>query len=297
MKNAILHFGRAIEIEPDYAPAHAGMALAYISASTFVQLWPSREGVPKGKEIAQKAIELDAALAEGYIARGLARLDYDWDWDGAENDYKKALELSPNSALALDSYATLLPLRGRFDEAVVVQERALELDPLSPGLHADLGWIYFVSRQPNRAIPHFRKALDLNRNFHSARLLLAFSCQLSGKSTEAAAEFQRLAQLAPDLPIAQGALGYFYAVTGRHEDARKVLAGLDPLARKRYVTHWARVIIYIGLGQKSLALDWLEKACEEHDGWIWSLSRDPWYDPLRKEPRFQALLKKVGPNK
>jgi Tfp pilus assembly protein PilF len=156
---------------------------------------------------------------------------------------------------------------------------------------------YFEAGELNRAIPHLRKALELDRNFHHSRVLLAFCYHLSGKTSEASVEFQTLGQLAPDLPIALGALGYFYGVTGRPEDARKMLGELDQMVRKRYVPSWARAIVYIGLGQKSPALDWLEKGCEEHDGWMWTLSRDPWYDPLRKEPRFQALLKKVGPNK
>jgi len=297
MKGAILHFSRAIELEPDYAPAHAGMALAYISASTFVQLWPPREGVPRGKEFAQKAIELDPALAEGYIARGLARQYYDWDWDGAESDFKKALKLTPNLPLALDNNASFVWMRGRFDEAEMLLRRALERDPLSAALYNDLAYTYSLSSRDDQAITQFRKALELDRNFHLSRLHLAFSYRFVGKAAEAAAEFQMLAQLAPDLPYVQGALGYFYAVTGRSAEAQRVLADLDRLARERYVTHWARAIVYIGLGQNGLALDWLEKACEERDGWIWALSVEPWYAPLRKEPRFQALLKKIGPNK
>ena len=114
----IRHFGRAIEIEPDYAPAHAGMALAYITGVSWCQLWSPRDGVAKGKEIAQKAIELDPTLADGYVAMGLARMNFDWDWAGAEKDLKKALELNPNSPVALDTYANFLMMRGRFDEAV-----------------------------------------------------------------------------------------------------------------------------------------------------------------------------------
>jgi serine/threonine-protein kinase len=250
--------------------------------------------VPKGKEIAQKAIRLDPTLADGYIAMGMARMNFDWDWAGAEKDLKKALELNPNSALALDTYTNFLAIQGRFDEAVMLQKRALELDPLSAGLWHDLGWIYFESGQFNRAIPHLRKALELDRNLHMSRHELGLSYLWTGKTAEALAEHQILAQLAPNLPWVQGALGYFYALTGRHADAKNVLTGLDQLARKRYVPCWARAIVYLGLGQKSAALDWLEKAVEEHDGWIWDLNVCPWYDSLRNEPRFQVLLKKVG---
>ena len=294
IKNAILQFRRAIDIGPNYAPAQAGLAMAYIAASTWIQLWPPREGVPKGKEIAQKLIQSDPSLADGYTAFGQALINFDWDWPGAEKALRKALELNPNSSLALDTYGTFLTAWGRFDEAVAVENRALELDPLSPALYNDLGIIYWDSRQFDRAIPHFRKALELDRSFHFSRHLLGLAYLWTGMPVEALAEFQALAQLAPDLPWVQGALGYFYALTGRPEEARKALADLDQLASKRYVTHWARAIIYLGLGQKSVALDWLEKAVEEHDGWMWDINVCPWYDPLRNEPRFQALLKKVG---
>ena len=292
--NALRHFRRAIEIEPNYAPAHAGMALVIITGSGWLQIWPPREGVPKGKEIAQKAIELDPTLADGYIALGQALMNFDWDWAGAEKALKKALELNPNSPLALDSYTNFLAMQGRFDEAVVVQKRALELDPLSAGLWHDLGWIYFESGQFDQAIPHLRKALELDRDLHVSRHELGLSYLWTGKTAEALAEHQILAQLAPNLPWVQGALGYFFALTGRPAEARKALADLDQLASKRYVPCWARAIVYLGLGQKSLALDWLEKACEEHDGWMWDLNVCPWYGSLRNEPRFKVLLKRVG---
>ena len=297
MTSALRHFGRAIEIEPDYAPAYAGMGLVHITGSGWAHIWPPREGVPKGREFAKKAISLDPALAECYVALGWACMNFDWDWAGAEKELKKALELNPNSSSALDAYSGLLAVRGHFEEAIAVQKRALELDPLSPALWHDMCFPYFEAGELDRAIPPLRKALELDRNFHQSRVLLAFCYHLSGKAAEAAVEFQTLGQLAPDLPLALGSVGYFCAVTGRPEDARKLVSELDQMARKRYVPSWARAIVYIGLGQKSPALDWLEKGCEEHDGWMWTLSRDPWYDPLRKEPRFQALLKKVGPNK
>ena len=155
MTNAVRHFGRAIAIEPDYAPAHAGMALAYVSGSTFVQSWSPPEGVAKGKEVAQKAVQLDPTVADGYVAMGFARMIFDWDWTAAEKDFKKALELNPNSTVALDAYTNYLVIQGHFDEAVAVQKRALELDPLSPALWHDLSFIYSQAGELDRAIPPF----------------------------------------------------------------------------------------------------------------------------------------------
>jgi Tfp pilus assembly protein PilF len=183
------------------------------------------------------------------------------------------------------------------DEAAKVLCSAMERDPLSAAPYHDLAYTYSISSREDEAMPQFCKALELDPDFHLSRLHLAFSLRFAGRADEAAIEFQTLAQSAPDLPYAQGALGYFYAVTGRPAEARRALEDLDQMARKRYVTHWARAIIYMGLGQKSVALDWLEKACEECDGWIWALSIEPWYAPLRNEPHFQALLGRVGPKK
>ena len=294
IKDAILHFRRALDIEPNYAPAQAGLAMSYIAASTWVQLWPSREGVLKGKEIALRTIESNPMLADGYIALAQALFNFDWDWEGAERALRRALELNPSSSIALDTYGNWLTAQGRFDEAISVQNQALELDPLSPALYNDLGIIYWEFRQFDRAIPHFRKALELDRNFYYSRNLLGLAYLWTGKRAEAKAEFQALAQAAPDLPWVQGALGYFYSLTGRPEEAGKALANLDRLADTRYVTHCARAMIYVGLDQKSLALDWLEKAVDDHDGWMWDINVTPWWDPLRNEPRFQALVKKMG---
>ena len=302
LNNALSHFRRAIEIVPDYAPAHAGMALVYINGGGWMDVWRPRDTVPLGLEFAQKAIQLDPTLADGYAARGWARMNFDWDWANAAKDCKKAVELNPNSVLALDTYANFLMVSGSpsgsLAEALAVEKRAIELDPLSAGLHHNFGWAEgWVSGKFDRAIPHLRKALELDPKFYNSRLLLAFSLHLSGKSAEAAVEFDALARLAPDVPIAQGAVGYFHAVSGRPEEAKKVLAGLDQMAGARYVAPWARAIVYIGLGQSSLALDWLEKGVEEHDGWMWTLPCDPFYATLSGEPRFQTLVKRVRPNK
>ena len=221
--NALRYFQKAIEIEPEYAPAHAGTALAYVFASTWnnIGLWSPREGLPKGRGAAQKAIELDPMLADGYVAMGYARMNFDWDWPGAEKHFKRALELSPQSPLALDAYANfLLFVRGRLDEAVAVLNRALALDPFSPALHSDLGVFYFNFGQFDRAIPFFRKTLELDSNFFWARLSLGWSHLFIGDTSEALAEFQNMAKLAPLSPYAQQALGYVYGVTGHRDEAR-----------------------------------------------------------------------------
>ena len=295
--NALRHFRRALEIEPDYAPAHAGVALAYVDASTWnnIGLWSPREGVPKGEEAAQRAIELDPMLADGYVAMGFARMNFDWNWAGAEKDFKRALELSPHSPLALDAYASFLLLaRGRPDEAIAMLNRALAYDPLSPALHSDLGISYNMSGQFDLAIPCFRKTLELDSSFFWARLNLGWAHLFTGNTNEALIVFQNMVQVAPDSPYAQQALGYAYGVTGHRDEALDVLADLDQLAKTRYVPPSAKAYVYLGLGQKEVALDYLDKAYAERDTEIIFLRGDHWLSPLRNEPRFQALLKKLG---
>ena len=168
-----------------------------------------------------------------------------------------------------------------------------QLDPLSAGLHHDLGCTYWQARQFERSIPYFRRALKLDQNFHFSRQCLGYAYLFSGRTNEASAEFEILAQSAPELPCMLGAVGHFYGLTGRPAEARQVLAKLDQLESKRYVTQWARAFVHLGLSETNAALECLEKACEEHDGWMWSLNVDSWYDPLRNEPRFQKLVHKV----
>lgn len=293
MRNAVQYFKRAIEIEPDYAPAHAGLAIAYMASSTWILLWPSQEGIVRGRKEAQEAIRIDPTLSDGYVAIAQALMNYDWDWVGAEEGYKKALELNPNSTLALDSYANLLAVRGRVDQAAVMLNRALELDPFSAALHNDMGLIYWENRQFERSIPHFQRALEIDRNFDFSHHLLGWAYLYTGKRAKAEAEFQTLAQLAPNLAWVQGARGLFWGSIGHPEEARKALARLDVLAGLRYVSPSARAYAYWGAGEKGLSLDWFENAYQEHDGWIWDLYINPYNDSIRDEPRFKALSKKV----
>jgi len=294
MTSALGYFQKAIEIEPDYAPAHAGVALTYIYASAYFPILPPRDLMPKGIEAAQRAIQLDPMFADSYIARGYARMLYDWDWGGAGKDFKRALELNPHSSLALDAYANFLLFQRQFDEAVAVWTNASVSDPLSPMLHYELGWAFEMSGQFERAIPNFNRALELDQNFLSARLFLGYAYLFAGKTNEALEEFQIAKQWAPDDPWALGMLGWAYGITGQRAEAMQVQAELAQLSRKRYVLCYLQAYVCMGLGQKSGALDWLEKACEERDSNMTTLNVDRVFDPIRNEPRVQAILKKVG---
>jgi tetratricopeptide (TPR) repeat protein len=294
MSNALGYFQKAIAIEPNYAPAHAGLAMAYISSSGWMGPWSPTNGVPLGKAAAQKAIELDPTLADAYVARGYARLNFDWDCKNAEQDFQQALKLSPRSPLALDAYANALVARAEFDQAVAALTNALELDLLSPALHYELGWTYFMARRFDRAIPCFHKALALDQSFVLGRVMLGYSYILTDRTNEALAEFQTALQLAPNWQLVQASLGYVYGKMGRRPEALQVLADLTRLEPNRYVRPWSCVLVYFGLGQTDAALNWVEKAYHERDGELSMWTVDPNCAPLRTEPRFQALLKKMG---
>ncbi len=295
--NALRHFQKAVEIEPGYAPAQAGLALAYIFASTWnsIGVWTPGEGVPRGKAAAQRAIELDPELADGYVARGYARMNYDWDWAGAEEDFATALKLSPRSSLALDAQANLLGIvLGRLDEAVAVLSQALTMDPLSPALYCDMGVFYHYAGQHDQARPYFRRSLELDSTFFWARLNDGWCDFFTGKVPEAIATFKAMAQMAPDSPFAHQALGYTYGLTGFPAEARKVLENLDGLAATRYVPPSTQASVYLSIGQREAALDWLEKAYAVRDTEMIFLKGDPLFAPLHDEPRFQRLLDKMS---
>jgi Tfp pilus assembly protein PilF len=299
MSNALRSFQRAIEIEPDYAPGHAGLALAYVFSSTWVGPVPASEGAPKVKAAAQRAIQLDSTLADAHVALGYARMAFDWDWAGAKKEFERALELSPRSSLALDGYANVLVPRGRFEEALVVMNQALESDPLSPALHADLGWTYWVAGQFDQAIPHYRTVLELDPNFHVAREQLGWCYLFTGKTAEALAQFQTVAQAEPDRPWTRASLAYAYGVTGQRDRAMEVLKDLEQLsqkeaAQKRPVWLVPQAIAHLGLGQTNKALQLIEQACQERESWIIVNVAEPPLAPLRNEPRFQAVRKKLG---
>ncbi len=290
--NALNQFRRAIEIDPDYAPAHAGMALSYMLGAG--SLWPPREAMPRCREAAQRALLLDPLLPEAHDALGWVRLQFDWDWAAAEKDFRRAVELSPRSPLALDALNNFLVARGRFPEAVTVLHQALAVDPLSPALHSDLGWTHWLAGDPAKSIPHLRRALELDRDFLQARTWLGWVFLFTGKTNEALAEFQIVAKLDPDSPWPPARLGYAYGLAGRRAEALTMLAEVEQRAKRGYVVPSVPVLVHVGLGQKAEALDALEKAYEERESWMAWLKVDPLLAPLRGEPRFQALVKKVG---
>ncbi len=289
----IRYFEQAIEKDPLYALAYAGLADSY-NMLGFYSMLPPKEAFPKARAAALKAMEIDENLAEAYPALAYARHYHDWNWAGAERDYQRALELNPNYASAHQFYGTFLLSTGRSEEGFARMRKARELDPLSLIINSAVGWLHYYARQYDVAIEQLKKALEMDPNFFLAHLWLGFALQEKGLFTEAETAYEKAKALSGGTPITIASLGHLYAVSGRREKAETVLKELFELSRKRYVSSYYIAVIYAVLGDKDRAFDWLERGFKERAQALVFLKVDPHVDPLRSDPRFTALLRKVG---
>jgi len=289
-EKAIEYFDRAIAIEPNYAAAYAGLAHAYAELP-FTDV-PPQDAVLKARSAAKRALELDETIGEAHRSLSTINLNYDWDWQAAERECRRAIELNPGDALNHQYYGWYLGLMGRFDESLVVLRRAEILDPLSPNISFAIGITYYWSGQYDRAIEECRKATEFNQNVGGLiRLCLGEAYLKQRKFPEAIAEIQKAGQFG----VMQSAtLGYAYAVSGNQAEAKKVLGQLQALSTQMYVPPFNIAVIYAGLGDKDQAFAWLEKAYTERSVWMPSLKIDPKFDNLRSDPRFADLMRRIG---
>jgi len=288
--NAIRYYEEALRIDPEFALAYCGLADNYAYMGSVVM--PEKEAIAKEKEFAQKALELDPELAEAHMSLALG-LVADYDWRNGLKEFDRALELNPNLAFAYELQAWTVNGLGRFDEAIAKTKKAVELDPLNPFFQMSLSFYQYWARQYDDAIAQSRKTLAMDPNSAISHVLLGLSFLKKGDTAGAIAELQK--SKAPD-PGAwyQGFLGYAYAISGDRAKAEQALRELEELAKRQYVSPTAFATIYLGLGQKEKCLDWLEKSYEQQDSACWYLKIDQIYDSVRNEPRFQAILKKIG---
>ncbi len=286
------YFEKAIEADPGYAPAYSGVADSYTLLGRYSYLSP-KEAMPKGKAAALKALEIDDTLGEAHTSLAFVTRYYDWDWLGAEKEYRRAIELSPNYATAHHWLGLLLAQQSRPDEARKEIQRALELDPLSIIINTNVAWCYYFARQYDRAIEQFRKTLDMDPNYAVAHMRFADAYIQKNMVREALSELQTAVALSPVSTDILADLGYAYGVAGQRSEAEKVLAKLMEFSRERYVSSYDLAILYLGLGQKERALDLLDKAYEERATYICFIRVDPKLDSLRSEPRFNGLLQKL----
>jgi serine/threonine protein kinase/Flp pilus assembly protein TadD len=293
MTKSIEYFQQAIEKDPNYALAYAGLADSYNMLARYDFL-PPKEGFPRGKASALKALELDDTLTEAHTSLGHAQLFYDWDWFGAEREFRRAIELSPNYATAHFWYASYLSAIGRHDQAIPRIIRAQELDPLSLIINTIVGRTFYFARRYDQAIEQLRKTLELDPNFVQAHFHLGRAYVQKGMFEEAIPEFQKVIELTGDSPQAVAQLGYSFARSGKKPEARKLVDQLKELSTRGYVTNYHLAILYSGLGEIDQALECLEEASKERSSEIVFIKVSSEFDSLRSHPRFLDLLRRMG---
>jgi len=283
---------QAIQVDPSYAEAYAGLADCYNMLVNYSVL-PGEEIFPKAKEAAEKALELDQDLAEAHAARAFIYFMYYWNWDEAEREYRRAIDLKPNYTPARQWLASLLAATGRTDEALAEANRARDLDPFSPIIVSHPSWISYLARDAEGTAREARRTLKLDPNFLPARRYLALAYDLQGKYNEALTEFQAITNSRGSVLI-KAEIGHAYAKAGRREEALRMIDELQHSTGERHVSPFHFALIYAGLGENGRAIEMLNQAVEERAERLVWLKADPRFDGLRKDPRFNEILKRIG---
>ncbi len=287
-QKAIEHFDSAVRRSPKYAQAYAGLSDSYASLG----LWqtPGKEALGHAKAAADKAIAVEETLADGHASRAFIAMSYEWDWETADREFKRALELNPGYAFAHHRYGYLLMLRGRWNEAGEELNRARALDPLSMIINANVGFRFYLMRQYDRAIAHGKKNLEMDADYPLLHGYLGEAYVMNGQYPEALAEFEQT----KGTPGGTAAFGYTYGRMGRAREARQQLTALREEAKQTFVPAYYVALLYTGLGEKDEAFRWLDRAYEERSGFLMEIHADPMFDLLRGDPRFRALTTRLG---
>jgi len=287
LRRGIAFFREAIESDPSFAGAYAGLADCFVTMTTNIPL-PPREAMPKAKAAAMKAVEIDDGLAEGWASLGAVRWWFDWDWAGAEEAYRRAIALNPNYATAHDGYGMMLSARGRAEEAVEQIRKAADLDPLSLIIAVHAGWPHYFARNYDTAIRCFRKALELDERFIPADGWLGMALGQQGRYAEALDAFSRALEV-DRIPILLTMLAHTHAIAGNREQALAFLDALREEAKNRYVSPYDIAVVHAGLGDASTAIEHLREARDDRSAWMVFLNVDPRLDSLRGEQGFREI--------
>lgn len=290
-RKAIENFERAVAIDPEYASAYAGLADAYTELLFFS--FDSGDARTRAREAADRALRLDDGLAEAHNSLALVKLYLDWDYTGAEAEFKRAVSLNPGNASVHMWYGWFLALMARFDDSLRELGRAKELDPLSPPNINAIGVALHWSGQSERAIAQFREVLELYPNYAIALSFLAEAHAQKGDVASAISTIEQIPKAAMD-PQALSVLGYLYAISGNREGAHSILNEFAARSNEEYVPALNFAQIYAGLSDREQAIEWLNKACDERAIWSVVLKVDPKFGPLRSDPRYHEVLRRTG---
>jgi serine/threonine protein kinase/TolB-like protein/Tfp pilus assembly protein PilF len=292
LKKSIEYFQQAIQKDPGYAQAYAGLADSYAVLPNYSSTSP-QEAYPKAKAVAEKALQFDDTIAEAYACLAEVAASYDYDWVSADRQFKRAIELDPNSATAHQWYAVMLARTAKHERALAEIRRAEELDPLSLIINMNVAWMLYFARQYDRGVEQLRKTLELDPNFFAAHDMLGMIYTRKGMVQQGVDEIKKAISLSGGDPNIKGELGNAYAVAGRRKQALEILDELSALSKRSYFSSCFIASIYAGLGDRDHAFARLEKAYTERDTWLSFLKVDPAFDPLRSDPRFQGLLRRM----
>jgi tetratricopeptide (TPR) repeat protein len=289
---AIELFKQAIAVDSNYALAYCGLADAYFRLSN-VHFAP-REALPKAKEAALRAIEIDENLADAHSSLGLIKVYYDHDFNGAESEFRKALKFNPDLVSAHQRFGSYLTFMGRFEESLRHYEAALELDPFSLQINMNLATTYFLRGEYDRAIKHLLKTCELEPDYMPTHFVLGCTYIQQGRLQEAIEEFQCIYKLDEEAYLALGFMGYAHALAGQHAEAETLLNVLQEISQRKYVSPYSMLVIHLGLGPEERVFELLEQLYEEGNDWLIWLKVSPELKSIRNDPRFKNLLLRLG---
>jgi serine/threonine-protein kinase len=289
----IKFFQEAIEADPGYALAYAGLSDSYALALDYRSV-PVHEAFEHAKFYARKALELDEGLSEAHASLAWSLFIYDWDWNAAAAEFRRSIELDPRYATARQWYAFLLASQGRFEEALIEAHSSQELDPGSVSVRRGLGYVYFYARRYDQGIYHLRRAIEMNPVAEESYRVLGLISTYAGEYKEAERVLREALELQGAATYTKVTLALSLAKAGKPELARETLGELEERLKHDYVSPVELATLHIALGQNDHAIDWAEKAYAERRGWMAYINVHPIVDPLRNEPRFKVLIRKMG---
>jgi serine/threonine-protein kinase len=292
LQRATEYFQQAIDKDPGYGLAWAALADCY-GLFGFFGVGSPREAGPRATDAVVRALRIDDTLSEAHSTLAWIKATYEWDWPGAEREYKRAIQLSPHNGLAHSRYGTYLTGVGRGDEATSEHKRGQELEPLSLIISSQVGRRFYYARQYDAAAEELVKTLELDPNFAQTHLYLGWTYEQQGKYEDAIGELQKGLALSGGESEIAGTLGHAYAVSGKRAEAEKLLTTLRERSQQQYVAPFDIALIYVGLASKDATFEWLDKAYDDHSTWLTWIKVDPRFDGIRGDPRYSELLRRM----
>jgi tetratricopeptide (TPR) repeat protein len=292
LTESIRYYTEALRADPHYAEAYAGLAESYVLLSIYGDVHPSGS-LTKAQSAAESALQLDSNLSQAHTALAAVKTDRDWDWSGAEREYRRALELNPGDPTAHHWYALHLSRLGRWQEAETEIQRALALDPLSLIINTDAAEIAYWSRRPDLAMSRVDAVLTLNPGFAQARLVKGKVLEQLHRYREADAEFVEAGRLFGEPKSLLSVRAHALALAGENDQSLKIVSGLESASNQRYISGVHIAQVYCALHRPDDALKWLDRAYQQHDTGINMLKVEPMFDGCRADPRFQHLISEL----